>query len=408
MRVVYFAFEYFCQHGARTHARSFFDALSRQPHIKRAVIFPSENMVGINVDAIDGNSSNIRAIFKKKVKSIWLNWIPEWISKQIRLFSPSPRTYRSLKSVIQTERPDAIILRVGSMFRFTQRLRKDFPNLKIFIEFNASGFDETKTWILGRKIWRREEARQFGFADSVFVVSEYLRKYLLSLNPLLQGRIIVNPNGVDPEKFRPLGERVRLESRKELGVPEGSVVLGYVGGMESFRRLPEVVYQVAELRRCGMDRLFLVIIGTGHDKEKVSEAISDCYDDLSGWVYCSNRWVEHEHIPYLMAAFDIGIFPYSNLYGSPQKLVEYMSCALPIIGPDVPAVASQFDRKLLPFLVRQDGTNFRQTVRHLYDNIEVFKVKAWKTRKLVNREFTWEANASRVVNAIRTTLVQLN
>lgn len=293
-----------------------------------------------------------------------------------------------------------MVLRIGGMFRFIRRLRRDFPNLKICIEFNATGFDEIKTWIPRVEFWRREEARQFGFADCICVVSNYLRRYLLSLNPALHDRIIVNPNGVDPELFKPLGEDIRAKSRKELNIPDSAVVFGYVGGTESFRRLPEVVRQMADLRRRELDRLFLVLIGTSTDSEAVSEAISECSADLPRWIVWSNRWVEHERIPYLMAAFDVGIFPYSNPYGAPQKIVEYMSCGLPLIGPDVPAVTEQFPREYLPFLATQNGSNFEQLIRHLYANHKSCRTMALRARELVKREFTWVANAARVVNAI--------
>jgi glycosyltransferase involved in cell wall biosynthesis len=103
----------------------------------------------------------------------------------------------------------------------------------------------------------------------------------------------------------------------------------------------------------------------------------------------------------LMAAFDVGIFPYSNPYGSPQKILEYMSCALPTICPDVPSVTEQFDKEYLPFLVKQDGSNFYDCVQYIYDNLQLCKDIARRNRELVSRKYTWAHNASRVVTEIR-------
>jgi glycosyltransferase involved in cell wall biosynthesis len=400
MKIIYFCYEYYCNHGGRTHARSFFEALSTHPLVSETIVFPSGEKNGANAVRGESQYPSILTISIRIARLVWRNAFPEWLRKQINLFFPSPEIYRSLSSVIRKEHPDAIVLRIGGMFRFIQRLRRDFPDLKICIEFNATGFDESKTWIPWRNRWRREEARQFGFADSVCVVSGYLQRYLVSLNLTLAERITVNPNGVDVELFKPLGEEVRLESRREMGIPDNAVAFGYVGGMESFRRLPEVVRQVAALRRGGMDRLFLVIVGTGTEKEAVSDALSECDKDLGGWVYSSNQWVEHNCVPYLMAAFDAGFIPYTSPYCSPLKITEYMSFGLPVVCPDIPGVTETFDREYLPFLVRQDGGNFEEVVRHVYENIKDCKATALRSRGMIQREFTWDANAAIVVDEI--------
>lgn len=398
--IIYYCFEYYCHHGARTHARSFFTALSQHPLVSKAVLFPVREEKESDVIATVGQFSSIRSIGRDSVKFIWRNCVPKFVRMQIDMYRP--RRYLSFKRAIEKEKPHAVVLRIGNSFRMIQKLRRAFPNLIICIEFNSTGFDEIASWVPARLIWRREEARQFGFADSIFVVSEYLKRYLLSLNPALRGRIFVNPNGVDPEMFKPLGQEARVQSRNELGIPEDAMVLGYVGGMETFRRLPEAVCQVAALRRSGLNRLFLVIIGTGHDSDRVADAIAGCEEDLRGWIYASNRWVAHEDIPYLMAAFDVGFFPYSNPYGSPLKITEYLSCGLPVIGPDTPGVTEQIDRKHLPYLVKQDGSNFAEVVRHVHHNLETCKAAAIGSRMIVQRELTWATNAARVVKAIHS------
>lgn len=410
MKALYYSFEYYCNYGARTHARSFFNALLQHPKVTAAVVFPitpfflNDNKRNLtdNVNLANcGVGKGRKLIFSmKNLGKIWRLFVPPGIRTHIRLFYPDARIYRLLYLTIRNEKPDILILRIGSRFRFLERLRNDFPELKMCIEFNSTVFDESLSGISFEQWWRKEEANQYGFAETISVVSEYLRQYLLSLSPGLGNRIFVNPNGVDPEMFKPLGNDVKMQNRRKINIPDDAVVFGYVGGMESFRRLPEVVYQIAALRRQGMDKLFLAIIGTGKDSEKVSYAVKECLGDLSGWVYQCDRWIEHEHIPLLMSTFDIGIFPYSNIYGSPQKILEYMACALPIIGPNVPAVTEQFDEIYIPHLVNQDGSNFNEIFRYVYDNLRICKAEATQYRELVQNQFTWDANANRVVNSI--------
>jgi len=275
MKVLYFASEYYCQYGARTHARSFFRALSQHPLVSRAIIFPEDDpaeMCNTNMTAAPSRNHQKKPpvnSLKRRLSAL----CPSFFQKQARLFFPSPKTYRALSSAIARERPDVAILRLGSRFRFIGRLKHDFPKLKLCIEHNSTVFDESLKGIPVEQLWRREEARQLDFSDSISVVSKCLKDYLVSLNPSLGNRVIENPNGVDTEKFKPADEVTRLRSRKELGIPDDAIVFGYIGGMESFRRLPQVISQIAALKRNGLDRLFLALVGTGADANSVEQAI---------------------------------------------------------------------------------------------------------------------------------------
>ena len=40
-------------------------------------------------------------------------------------------------------------------------------------------------------------------------------------------------------------------TREEYGIPKSAFLLGYVGGMESFRRLPEVVGYICQVTPAG-------------------------------------------------------------------------------------------------------------------------------------------------------------
>jgi glycosyltransferase involved in cell wall biosynthesis len=237
-------------------------------------------------------------------------------------------------------------------------------------------------------------------ADSISVVSAYLKRYLLALAPPLEGRILVNPNGVDSARFQPPDEATKRRSRQALGIPAEAIVLGYVGGMERFRRLPQVVAEMARLRTGGLDRLFLVLIGNGQDYAEVVRVARRCSSTSEHWIHYADVWEPHDRIPFRLAAFDVGMFPFSNPYGSPLKVLEYMACGLPVIGPEVPAVTEATNREYLPFLVKPDGSNLAELVQHVYHHLDTCRREAIKARTLVEREFTWEQNASRIIASL--------
>ncbi len=405
LKVLYFASEYSCLYGARTHARGFYAALCRHPLVAETAIAPDTNAQAVpktmtsGTLADDGMSASGRTRYNT-LKAMYRRITPGWLQTQLDLVLPSPKTWGLLRDAIERERPDALILRTGRMFRRIECIRKLFPAMRICIEYNSCLFDESTRWNLLETFWRREETRQMSFADSISVVSAYLQRYLLSLAPHLEGRVFVNPNGVDSIRFRPAEEVTKRRSRQALGIPEEAIVFGYIGGMERFRRLPEVVAAMARLRTSGLDRLFLVLIGNGHDFSEVLHIARHYSSTSDHWIHCADVWEPHDRIPFRLAAFDVGIFPFSNPYVSPLKVLEYMACSLPVIGPEVPGITETINRGSLPFLVRQDGSNLSELVQHVYHHLDDCRLEAMKARTLVEREFTWEQNASRIISSL--------
>ena len=182
-----------------------------------------------------------------------------------------------------------------------------------------------------------------------------------------------------------------------MGIRPDRVVLGYAGGMESFRRLPLVVSQVASMRHHGLERLFLVLLGNGSEMATIENLVRRLPGDPKEWLYCSRAWIPYEQVPQFLSAFDVGLLPYTNPYVSPLKLYEYIACALPVIGPRVASVQQAPGLGDLPLLVEQDGSNFEEVVRRVYDALECYRRQAAQIRVEVLRDSSWTMNAMRVV-----------
>jgi glycosyltransferase involved in cell wall biosynthesis len=210
-------------------------------------------------------------------------------------------------------------------------------------------------------------------------------------------RILVNPNGVNTKLFNGINKSDRNIVRAELGIPEKAFVLGYMGGMEGFRRLPEMIEAVADLRRSGQDDLYLLIIGNGSHGPLVTQTIQENQDSLDGWVSCLGRQ-PYEQIPFLMAAFDLAIFPFTNPYCSPLKLFEYLAMGLPTIGPDTPAVRKIFEDGKHLLLVSQSGSDFKEAIVTLKNSPDLRSRIAMNGREKVLNSYTWVQNAKRVLN----------
>ena len=231
MKVLYYAHEYYCEYGARTHAREFYRVLQRHPQVAECRIFPAESAPSPLF------SSAPQSRFARLARAV----VPVRARMQWRMWRPFGLDYHSLCGVLSEFRPDLLVIRMGIQFRYIQRLRARFPLLKICVEYNASFLEGPNQHLWFGHYWRREEARQISFADSVSVVSGQLGDELCAFHPALRSKMVLNPNGVDIDRFHPAEPEERLEARRVLNIPDRAVVFGYIGGMESFRRLPEVV-----------------------------------------------------------------------------------------------------------------------------------------------------------------------
>lgn len=386
MKALYYCPEYYSNHGGRTHAREFFKALTRLPEIEAAFLYPK------------ASEGVVPGIKQGRLRPGLL--LPRKLREFIRVFMPRYELTRELCKEIRKERCNSIIIRTAARrYIVLNRIKKEYPGTVICLEINAVYFEEISAYIPFRRLWQYLEVRRFYRADVISVVSTHLKRYLVERGISSQ-KIIVNPNGVNEELFSSDVLEQRTNMREKLSIPDDAVVLGYVGGMEQFRRLPEVVDRLAGIRKTLSENLFFVLVGDGSDRSKVEERIINNEEIVGEWIRMMG-WVPYEDIPQLMATFDIALFPFTNPYCSPLKLFEYMAMGIPTVGPDVSAVTEVFKDGEHVRLISQDGANFENVLVGLIGSKDIRKQVANRGRMLVLESYTWEKNAQRVVEAIK-------
>lgn len=393
MRILYYATEYYCNYGARTHAREFYHALKTCPNVDSIVVFPAEDYL----NDLAFTETKERRFLKSFIKRI----LPQNSISLARIFKPNFNNYLKLKILIEEQRIDCALMRIGNDFKYIGYLKKDFPTLRIIVEMNATMFVEATWEIPFIDSWRRYEASYLGKSDAIMTVSSYWKNYLLEYG-ISKKNIYVNQNGVNESIFRLNDAKEKKESRRKFGIPENSIVIGYIGGMEIFRRLPEVINMLADLMRQDKNDYFLFIAGTGADIEKVQANIRMNYEILNGRILCPGTWYPYEEIPAIMSSFDVAIFPFSNPYVSPLKIFEYLAMGIPTIGPDIPSVREiLYDRKHL-LLAKQDGSNFISLIKELTHDEKLKRHISNNGRTHIINNFTWRHNADRVMSVIES------
>jgi hypothetical protein len=132
---------------------------------------------------------------------------------------------------------DALVIRTGIAHPDIREIKKVCPDTTICLELNALFFEELFPDFPLRSIFEKWEVMRYNQADAIMVVSSYL-KTLLEKYGVRREKILVNQNGVNVKAIDPDGVD---DVRDQYDIPGDAFVIGYIGGMETFRRFPEVI-----------------------------------------------------------------------------------------------------------------------------------------------------------------------
>ncbi|HVS20267.1 MAG TPA: glycosyltransferase, partial [Pyrinomonadaceae bacterium] len=169
----------------------------------------------------------------------------------------------------------------------------------LFLEYNGSEVWIGKHWDMGgpRPLLKRFERLNLEAAERIFVVAEVERRNLLRAG-IADEKIVVNPNGVDTEKFRP--DVGGAAVRRELGVAADETFAGFVGTFGPWHGVLTLAEAITLLPADSGVRFLL--IGAGRLREEVERIVRAAGKERQ--VIFSGH-VEHERVPALLDACDM-------------------------------------------------------------------------------------------------------
>jgi colanic acid biosynthesis glycosyl transferase WcaI len=164
-------------------------------------------------------------------------------------------------------------------------------------------------------------------ADQIVVVTPAFRERLISKWRVPAGKISVVPNGVETNIFSPRKESAAL--RSEFGA-ENKFIVSFIGTIGLAHGLENLVSAAENLQQIDPGILFLVI-GEGADRERIVEMAHAKRVTNIQFVPQQPR----EKIPDYIAASDacLVLLRKSEVFETviPTKMLEFMSCARPVI-----------------------------------------------------------------------------
>jgi glycosyltransferase involved in cell wall biosynthesis len=201
------------------------------------------------------------------------------------------------------------------------------------------------------RLSRRYERWFFGRADTVLAPSEATRRHLRG-EVGVDTEVIVLPNGVDTDRFRPV-DAAGFRERHDLG--DGPLV-GYTGRHGYEKCLSDAVAAAA-----GLD-VTVVFGGDGPAREGL-EAEADQHGLDARFL----GFLDRGELPAFYSALDVFLFP-SPVETEGLVALEAIACGTPVVGVNEGALATTIDHEETGYHFDPgDVAGFREAIRRALD-----------------------------------------
>lgn len=279
--------------------------------------------------------------------------------------------------------------------------------LPLVVEYNGPEVWIAKHWGHGLRhaeLFEEIERRALSAADLVVAVSEPLRQHLEEAG-VADERILVNPNGVDPERFDP----GRFESRREtirdgLQVTPEEILVGFVGTFGPWHGAEVLAQAACRVPEARSRRLRYLFIGEGESRARTETILKE------GGRAARARFtglVPQEETPGLLSALDICVSPHvpnpdgSPFFGSPTKLFEYMASGRAILASKLGQIADVLSHDQNAWLVPPgDVDSLAEGLVRLAGDPGLRERLAAEGRKDAVERHSWTAHVERILERL--------
>jgi len=240
-------------------------------------------------------------------------------------------------------------------------------------------------------------------ATYIVVVSKALNDTLIGLG-VDETKIIVNPNGVDTEKYSSIIDSKDTKTKYNIN---DKIVLGFIGTFGQWHGAENIAKAYGKLLQRHpefREKTKLLMVGDGVKMSEVKEIINDM--DIAENVILTGLVPQSEGPKYL-AACDILINATvpnpdgSEFFGSPTKLFEYMAMGKGIICSNMAQMAEILVHNKTAYMVKPgDIDELSFAMKELIQKKELREYLGKNSREEVLAKYTWDKHVERILRKI--------
>lgn len=280
-------------------------------------------------------------------------------------------------------------------------------DIQFVLEYNGSEVWINKNWgkpLKYEKLSERIELLNLHAADVVVVVSQPMKDELVARG-IEPGKILVNPNGVDPDKYSPDINGSDIRTKYSF---DNKVVLGFIGTFGKWHGadvLAEAFGLLLERYPHYRQSLRLLMIGDGATMPLVKEKLAQHrVQDLCTFT----GMVPQEEGPHYLAACDVLVSPHvpnpdgTPFFGSPTKLFEYMAMGKGIVASDLDQIGEILEHGQTAWMVKPgDVESLAEGLRVLIEDEDLRKRLGQAARQEVVGKFTWKQHTAKIIDKLK-------
>jgi len=256
------------------------------------------------------------------------------------------------------------------------------------LEVNAPLIEEQSRHrvLIHRSTAKTVARRVFNEATTLVAVSEELASYLSGYASESE-RIMVEPNGVNPDRFRP-----------NLAVSDpDTFTVGFVGSLKPWHGL-DVLTAAFDRVRQKRPNARLLIVGDGPERAALEADLEarGCRQlaTLTGALPPAD-------VPRHINTMDAAVAPYpllEDFYFSPLKIVEYMACGVPVAASGIGQVSRLVSDGVTGLLCPPgDPSALAESLIRLHDDAALRTRLGKNARKAIAENHSWECVFARVL-----------
>lgn len=294
-----------------------------------------------------------------------------------------------------------------SLYNYSGLQLAQSKNIPFVLEYNGSEIWVYKNWSNALKyesIAEKIELLNLSAADLVVVVSQPLKDDAVNRG-IDSDKILVNPNGVDPEVYTPKIDGSNIRRKYNL---EGKTVIGFIGtfgkwhGAEVLARAFGLLIQNHPQYR---DNTRLFMIGDGNTMAQAQQEL-ETYGVTQECILTGI--VPQEEGPSHLAACDLLASPHvpnpdgTPFFGSPTKLFEYMAMGKGIIASDLDQIGEVLEHDHTAWMVKPgDAESLMHGLKAMIDNPETSKRLGKAARREVVAKYTWKEHTRKIIEKLK-------
>jgi glycosyltransferase involved in cell wall biosynthesis len=285
------------------------------------------------------------------------------------------------------------------------RLRAPFV-----LEYNGSEVWIARNWgrpLTYERLARTIEDALLAAAHLVVVVSRPIRDELVARG-IPEARILVNPNGVDAERYSPEVDGSQVRRRHGL---EGRRVLGFIGTFGRWHGaevLADAFGRLLQRRPEWRDDVRLLIVGDGVTRPETERRLRG--HGVLDQVVLTGSVPQHEG-PAHLAACDVLVSPHapnadgSTFFGSPTKVFEYMAMGRGIAASNLGQIGEVLRHEETALLTTPgDAQSLAAACERLLEDESLARRLGEAARRDVVARYTWTVHTRRIVEALAEAL----